>query len=188
MSSSAPWPMAANNNTSGRGLPQRRGTWPRDPTNQACHYQPHHLPGELGQGKQASPPSLVGRTNLQRRPHHEVQPYSSPPNHLAEAWGSPDSRGYDMGDPSQFSSFVADLAGCPQSYDDGSSNSYGSDSRPVHVCRVCGKALRGSKQDIRRHYMTHTGEKPLSCVQCSYTTSRSSNLARHMRTMHSVED
>ncbi|XP_018023142.1 protein tramtrack, beta isoform isoform X14 [Hyalella azteca] len=50
-------------------------------------------------------------------------------------------------------------------------------------CPVCAKQMR-NKQDFRRHYMTHSGEKPHGCPFCSYRTCSTTNLRKHVRTLH----
>lgn len=52
------------------------------------------------------------------------------------------------------------------------------------LCPVCGKVVRGDRQDFRRHYMTHTGEKPVSCPFCLYKTIRKSDMNKHIRSKH----
>ena len=53
-----------------------------------------------------------------------------------------------------------------------------------YECFLCQKQIRGDKQDFRRHYMTHTGEKPVACPFCSYKTITKSCLKKHILGNH----
>ncbi|GBN32087.1 Zinc finger protein 672 [Araneus ventricosus] len=49
------------------------------------------------------------------------------------------------------------------------------------VCPRCGKGF-GRKNNLVRHYRTHSGEKPFACDKCQKTFGKSNDLARHRRT------
>ena len=53
-----------------------------------------------------------------------------------------------------------------------------------YQCPFCAKIRKGDKTDFRRHYMTHTGEKPFECPYCPYRAVRKSDLKAHMRNRH----
>ncbi|XP_068237686.1 protein tramtrack, beta isoform-like isoform X8 [Palaemon carinicauda] len=54
------------------------------------------------------------------------------------------------------------------------------------TCPECGREFHGLNKKflLTRHMVTHTGEKPYQCPLCSYRANVSSNLTRHLRTVH----
>lgn len=52
-----------------------------------------------------------------------------------------------------------------------------------HVCHVCRATLAGSA-NLKRHMRIHTGERPFQCKFCGRLFSISSNLRRHVNTLH----
>lgn len=52
-----------------------------------------------------------------------------------------------------------------------------------HKCLYCGKNL-GSPKDLRRHVLTHTGEKPHACPFCPYRAALKGNLKVHIIGVH----
>lgn len=69
----------------------------------------------------------------------------------------------------------------------GYSGSSGDISSPL-PCPECGRKFHGLNKKflLTRHMVTHTGEKPFQCPQCPYRANVSSNLTRHLRTIHNV--
>ncbi|KAK3881029.1 hypothetical protein Pcinc_014486 [Petrolisthes cinctipes] len=67
----------------------------------------------------------------------------------------------------------------------GYSGSSGDISSPL-PCPECGRKFHGLNKKflLTRHMVTHTGEKPFQCPQCPYRANVSSNLTRHLRTIH----
>ncbi|XP_042875501.1 longitudinals lacking protein, isoforms A/B/D/L-like isoform X1 [Penaeus japonicus] len=53
-------------------------------------------------------------------------------------------------------------------------------------CPECGREFHGLNKKflLTRHMITHTGEKPFQCPYCPYRANVSSNLTRHLRTVH----
>ncbi|KAF2368648.1 BTB/POZ domain [Trinorchestia longiramus] len=52
-----------------------------------------------------------------------------------------------------------------------------------HKCLFCGKYF-GSPKDLRRHVLTHTGEKPHACPFCPYRAALKGNLKVHILGVH----
>lgn len=57
----------------------------------------------------------------------------------------------------------------------------------IHAsCPLCNKKFFGYNRKflLTRHLITHTGEKPYQCRYCPYRANVSSNLSRHVKTVH----
>lgn len=56
------------------------------------------------------------------------------------------------------------------------------------ACDQCGKLFHGVNRKflLNRHKITHTDNRPYQCSHCSYKANVSSNLLRHMRTVHAI--
>ena len=59
---------------------------------------------------------------------------------------------------------------------------YVSDALAGYMCRFCYKAF-SNKQNVRRHELIHTGEKPFSC-ECGRAFTQKAHLMRHYVTVH----
>ncbi|XP_042224573.1 longitudinals lacking protein, isoforms H/M/V-like isoform X16 [Homarus americanus] len=55
-----------------------------------------------------------------------------------------------------------------------------------HLCPYCGKGFQSPK-DLRRHVLTHTGEKPFLCPYCGHRANQKSNLKSHMLCVHNTD-
>ncbi|XP_064121238.1 transcription activator GAGA-like isoform X13 [Macrobrachium nipponense] len=58
-----------------------------------------------------------------------------------------------------------------------------SQKRDMYSCSRCPYSCR-NRYNFKKHYRTHTGEKPFSCSLCNYTSNDKSNLVRHVRLVH----
>ncbi|KAK7079003.1 hypothetical protein SK128_018442 [Halocaridina rubra] len=63
---------------------------------------------------------------------------------------------------------------------------YEDSNNGVSSCNLCGRTFHGCNQRflLRRHILTHTGEKRHSCPYCSYQANQAGNLNRHIRNLH----
>lgn len=52
-----------------------------------------------------------------------------------------------------------------------------------HLCSHCWKCFAYPK-DLRRHALSHTGEKPYKCPFCSHGATQKSNLKKHIYNIH----
>ncbi|XP_052122649.1 zinc finger protein 70-like [Frankliniella occidentalis] len=50
-------------------------------------------------------------------------------------------------------------------------------------CSTCGVVV-SSTSNLKRHFMTHTGERPYRCTVCGVTYTQSNNLKRHYMFTH----
>ncbi|KAH7099151.1 hypothetical protein BKA62DRAFT_605379, partial [Auriculariales sp. MPI-PUGE-AT-0066] len=55
-----------------------------------------------------------------------------------------------------------------------------------HICPTCGAGF-SRPSELKTHSHKHTGERPFECTLCGRHFSTSSNLGRHMRSIHPRE-
>ena len=51
-----------------------------------------------------------------------------------------------------------------------------------NLCVQCNKYF----QQIRKHMLCHSGQKPYSCKECTMCFSQKSNLNRHIKSVHTI--
>ena len=56
---------------------------------------------------------------------------------------------------------------------------------PRHKCRHCGKMFRQC-QAMKAHEMTHTGERPYGCRECSFRCIQPNDLTKHYAETHKM--
>ena len=52
---------------------------------------------------------------------------------------------------------------------------------------MCPKITK-RKDYMQKHILTHTGERPYCCRLCNYACAQKSNLQKHMKTIHKIQD
>ncbi|XP_018023151.1 protein tramtrack, beta isoform isoform X23 [Hyalella azteca] len=57
--------------------------------------------------------------------------------------------------------------------------------RHTYPCPVCSRVFN-HKNNFRKHYMTHTGEKPHACNLCTYAAIQKKNLVEHLLNKHNI--
>lgn len=53
----------------------------------------------------------------------------------------------------------------------------------LHPCNICGK-LFNRAYNLKKHLLTHTGERPFTCMFCPYRAALKGNVTKHMQARH----
>ena len=54
-----------------------------------------------------------------------------------------------------------------------------------HICHICGKVFFRN-DNVKRHMLSHRGEKKFKCPTCGKNFARADNLVRHIRRLHNA--
>ena len=57
------------------------------------------------------------------------------------------------------------------------------DGMRVWRCRTCGHSS-AFKNNVRKHVLTHSGDKPFKCPHCPYRGNLKGNMKRHILNVH----
>ncbi|XP_060851004.1 zinc finger protein 708-like isoform X2 [Rhopalosiphum padi] len=60
-------------------------------------------------------------------------------------------------------------------------------NEPVHPCQVCDKSFK-TLTLLKRHTVIHSRFKPYCCPFCNHSSNSQSNLTKHVRKIHSLDD
>jgi len=56
-----------------------------------------------------------------------------------------------------------------------------------YKCPLCSREFMGIRY-FKEHYMTHSGERPYPCPECTYAASRKTTLYKHLKLRHDILD
>jgi len=60
-------------------------------------------------------------------------------------------------------------------------------NEPVHPCQICDKSFK-TLTLLKRHTVIHSRFKPYCCPFCNHSSNSQSNLTKHVRKIHSLDD
>jgi uncharacterized C2H2 Zn-finger protein len=92
---------------------------------------------------------------------------------------STDSPSYNDRSASNSSSYIAHSSNDPSGRRGSSSTAHDPSAKQM-PCPYCGRTFKW-KGNLKRHILTHTGEKPYNCDTCGEVFNQRSNLVRHER-------
>jgi uncharacterized Zn-finger protein len=82
--------------------------------------------------------------------------------------------------------FICEVCGFRCNYARQLRNHMSAHTGETFVCVTCGKGVATSR-NLKRHMLTHSGEKPFQCDICDFRCTQTSNLQRHMRSVHNKQ-
>jgi len=115
-------------------------------------------------------------------PCHHVSGSSSPCHHVSSDESIISTRNNSMGDATEKTLYSCNE--CDKRFHSKWSlkrHMMSHSGEKPHTCDICAKSF-ASKWQLDLHYRTHTGEKPYSCDICSKRFTTKSHMSRHRRT------
>ncbi|KAH6941124.1 hypothetical protein HPB50_014053 [Hyalomma asiaticum] len=133
-------------------------------------------PTLLGSLPSTPPPPVVDSVDIKVEPS---SPATTPPPHSLDVGRTPLTSSTEI---SRDASIVDSEPGIPSGTSRAPAENCGNGAGSSdHVCEVCGRSL-STKAKLKRHELSHTGERPYPCSICDRRFALKSNLRVHERT------